>query len=38
MPVPWVNSVSAIVHAWYLGNASGDAIADIFFGKQNPSG
>ena len=36
--MPWVNSVPAIVHAWYLGNASGDAIADVLFGKQNPSG
>ena len=36
--MPWVNSVSAIVHAWYLGNACGDAIADVLFGKQNPSG
>ena len=36
--MPWVNSVHAIVHAWYLGNASGDAIADVLFGKQNPSG
>ena len=36
--MPWVDSVSAIVHAWYLGNACGDAIADVLFGKHNPSG
>ncbi|KAF8993944.1 glycoside hydrolase family 3 protein [Cyathus striatus] len=35
---PWKDKVPAIVHAWYLGNATGDAIADILFGKQNPSG
>jgi hypothetical protein len=35
----WVTSVSAIVHAWYLVNASGDAVAeDVLFGKQNSSG
>jgi beta-glucosidase len=36
--MPWVDSVAAIVHAWYLGNATGDAIADVLFGKVNPSG
>jgi beta-glucosidase len=36
--MPWVTSVPAIVHAWYLGNSSGDAIADVIFGKQNPGG
>ncbi|KAJ3506547.1 hypothetical protein NLJ89_g6807 [Agrocybe chaxingu] len=36
--MPWSDSVPAIVHAWYLGNASGDAIADVLFGKHNPSG
>ena len=36
--MPWVTSVPAIVHAWYLGNATGDAIADVLFGKQNPCG
>ena len=36
--MPWATSVPAIVHAWYLGNACGDAIADVIFGKQNPSG
>ena len=36
--MPWATSVPAIVHAWYLGNACGDAVADVIFGKQNPSG
>lgn len=36
--MPWNESVPAVVHAWYLGNASGDAIADVLFGKHNPSG
>ncbi|KAF9041689.1 glycoside hydrolase family 3 protein [Panaeolus papilionaceus] len=34
--MPWVGDVASIIHAWYLGNASGDAIADVLFGKQNP--
>lgn len=36
--MPWVDTVPAIVHAWYLGNATGDAIADVLFGNVNPSG
>lgn len=36
--LPWLDSVPALVHAWYLGNATGDAIADVLFGKVNPSG
>ncbi|KAG5642853.1 hypothetical protein DXG03_002030 [Asterophora parasitica] len=36
--LPWIDSVAAIVHSWYLGNATGDAIADVLFGKHNPSG
>ncbi|PFH53517.1 glycoside hydrolase family 3 protein [Amanita thiersii Skay4041] len=36
--MPWVDTVPAIVHAWYLGNATGDAIADVLFGKHNPAG
>ncbi|KAL0958191.1 hypothetical protein HGRIS_000354 [Hohenbuehelia grisea] len=36
--MPWVDEVSTIVHAWYLGNATGDAIADVLFGTKNPSG
>ncbi|KZT33940.1 beta-glucosidase [Sistotremastrum suecicum HHB10207 ss-3] len=36
--MPWAESAPAIVHAWYLGNATGDAIADVLFGNVNPSG
>lgn len=33
---PWVNNVAAILYSWYLGNESGNAIANILFGKVNP--
>ncbi|KAF8577032.1 glycoside hydrolase family 3 protein [Ramaria rubella] len=36
--MPWIDTVPALVHAWYLGNATGDAVADVLFGKINPSG
>ncbi|KAJ7070143.1 beta-glucosidase [Mycena amicta] len=36
--MPWAGKVQSLVHAWYLGNATGDAIADILFGKMNPGG
>ncbi|KAF6758389.1 beta-glucosidase [Ephemerocybe angulata] len=36
--MPWANEVPAMVHAWYLGNSTGAAIADVLFGKHNPSG
>ncbi|OCB86538.1 beta-glucosidase [Sanghuangporus baumii] len=36
--MPWVDSVPTIVHSWCLGNATGDAIADVLIGKVNPSG
>ncbi|KAG2134498.1 glycoside hydrolase family 3 protein [Suillus clintonianus] len=36
--LPWADSVPAILHSWYLGNATGDAIADVLFGAKNPSG
>ena len=36
--MPWADKVSSILHSWYLGNSTGDAIADVLFGKVNPSG
>lgn len=34
----WRNTVPAIIQAWYGGNETGNAIADIIFGNVNPSG
>ncbi|KAG8903492.1 hypothetical protein FRC01_009180 [Tulasnella sp. 417] len=36
--MPWVDQVAGLVHAWYLGNETGNAIADVLLGKVNPSG
>ncbi|KAI0956541.1 hypothetical protein AcW1_005197 [Taiwanofungus camphoratus] len=36
--MPWADEVPAIVHAWYLGNSTGEAIGDVLTGKVNPSG
>jgi beta-glucosidase len=35
--MPWVNNVKAMIHAWYGGNETGNAIADVLFGNVNPS-
>lgn len=36
--MPWVNEVPSIVHVWYLGNMTGDAIAQVLLGDVNPAG
>lgn len=36
--MPWASSVSSIIQAWYGGNETGNAIADVLFGAYNPSG
>jgi beta-glucosidase len=36
--MPWLNKVPAVVEAWYPGEEDGNAVADLLFGKTNPSG
>lgn len=36
--MPWSDAASAILHAWYQGQANGSAIASIVLGDTNPSG
>ena len=35
---PWDGSVPAILEGWLLGQAGGSAVADVLFGRVNPSG
>ncbi|KIW55727.1 hypothetical protein PV05_04457 [Exophiala xenobiotica] len=36
--MPWLKEAPALLQAWYGGNETGNAIADVVFGKTNPSG
>ncbi|KDR81345.1 hypothetical protein GALMADRAFT_221203 [Galerina marginata CBS 339.88] len=36
--MPWINHVNGLLQTWYSGNEAGNAIADVLFGKVNPSG
>lgn len=40
MPVemPWIDAAFTVLHAYYGGNECGNGIADVLFGKVNPSG
>ncbi|MEI7035421.1 beta-glucosidase family protein [Fulvimonas yonginensis] len=36
--MPWLERVDAVLEAWYPGSAGGEAIADLLFGRADPSG
>jgi beta-glucosidase len=36
--MPWVDRAPAIIQAWYQGQEAGNALADVLFGNQSPSG
>ena len=36
--MPWLDKVAGVIEAWYPGARGGQAIAEVLFGKINPSG
>ena len=38
LEMPWLDSTPAVLQAWYGGQETGSAIADVLFGAHNPSG
>jgi beta-glucosidase len=36
--MPWVDRVAGILEVWYPGTAGGEAVANLLFGRVNPSG
>jgi beta-glucosidase len=36
--MPWADKVPTILQAWYQGQEAGNALADVLFGFENPSG
>ncbi len=36
--MPWINQVRGVLQAWYPGTSGGEAIANLLFGRVNPSG
>jgi beta-glucosidase len=36
--MPWINSVAAVLHNYYPGQAGGTALAEVLFGERSPEG